>query len=334
MATVSELTPLQQRKVAAIVGACVADAAAQPLHWIYKDDVMAGLIEGKEEIEFRDPSANPFYRLPNGRNTTYFEQTYVLLKSLVESKGLNTDQLKKATYEFFGPNSEYEIPRTTMPIEGPWRHGGIRDFIANVDAKKERTGSETDEQIDSVVRVIPLVALYAGQPDFLKKAEEGLRVLQESNLTISCGLAAARALEQIILTGKSDNIVQNTIYALNNAGRSNPVEKDRTVAGLLQDVLKASSTSHVEAVPTFKKSCQLPGSLQSAMHGVLTVPGYVDSVRTTIRAGGCNASRSGFIGACRAAQEGFDAIPESWRQRTKRYEEVLALALALVKLQE
>ena len=46
----------------------------------------------------------------------------------------------------------------------------------------------------------------------------------------------------------------------------------------------------------------LPGSFQSALHGALTGKDYVSGVRTTIRVGGCNASRGGFVGACMAAQ--------------------------------
>ena len=53
-------------------------------------------------------------------------------------------------------------------------------------------GSPNDDQIDCAIRMIPLVALYAGRPDMLKKVEAGLRVLQESDLAIASGLVAAR----------------------------------------------------------------------------------------------------------------------------------------------
>ena len=38
------------------------------------------------------------------------------------------------------------------------------------------------------------------------------------------------------------------------------------------------------------------------MHGVITSTDYSAGVQTTFRAGGCNCSRGGFIGACLAAQ--------------------------------
>ncbi|XP_005092833.2 crystallin J1A [Aplysia californica] len=266
MAAVLELPPLQQRKVAAIVGACVADAAAQPLHWIYNEGKMASLIEGKEEIEFRHPSANPFYRIPTGSNSCYGDQAYVMLKSLVESKGLDIDHLTKATYDFFGPNSSYESDETnkylvgkedkinikkSLPIHGPWRHGCIKDFLANMYADKNPTGSETDDQIDCAIRVIPLVAMYAGQPDLLDKAEAALRVLQESDTSIACGLAAVRVLEQYILTGKPEDVLQKVTDTLNDPDRNCPQDLDRAVIGQLRAVVRALGTSHEVAVPKY-----------------------------------------------------------------------------------
>jgi len=64
---------------------------------------------------------------------------------------------------------------------------------------------------------------------------------------------------------------------------------------------------------------------------VLTSQSYVEGIRATMRVGGCNASRAGFIGACMAAQEGFGTIPESWREKTHRFDEVLNMAVHLVK---
>lgn len=55
-------------------------------------------------------------------------------------------------------------------------------------------------------------------------------------------------------------------------------------------------------IPSFLCSAVIPGAFQSAVHGVITGKDYKSGVQTTLRAGGCNASRGGFIGACLAAQ--------------------------------
>ena len=39
-------------------------------------------------MAFWDPSQNPFYTLPLGSNSCYGDQSFVILKSLVENKGM------------------------------------------------------------------------------------------------------------------------------------------------------------------------------------------------------------------------------------------------------
>jgi len=51
-----------------------------------------------------------------------------------------------------------------------------------------------------------------------------------------------------------------------------------------------------------------------------------------MRAGGCTCSRSGFTGACFAAQYGIDSIPEAWKQKTLKFTEKSDLANKLAKL--
>ncbi|CAH1271126.1 Hypp4567 [Branchiostoma lanceolatum] len=85
-----------------------------------------------------------------------------------------------------------------------------------------------------------------------------------------------------------------------------------------------------EALTNLLMWIYLPKSLQSAVHGVVTGEDYVSAIRTTIRAGGCNSSRSSIIGACFGAQVGVEGIPADWRAKTLRYEQVLELARRVV----
>ena len=54
------------------------------------------------------------------------------------------------------------------------------------------SGCDKDEQMDCVLRIIPVVALYAGKPEMLDKAEEVIRVTQNSDTSVAVGLASAR----------------------------------------------------------------------------------------------------------------------------------------------
>ena len=60
--------------------------AGQPLHWVYDDNVMQRVTEGKQP-EFMSPPANPFYTIPVGAQSNYGDQALVLLKSLAKCKG-------------------------------------------------------------------------------------------------------------------------------------------------------------------------------------------------------------------------------------------------------
>ncbi|KAI8785317.1 crystallin J1A [Biomphalaria glabrata] len=253
------MADLEQRKIAAIVGACVADAAAQPLHWVYNDDVMQSVTQDREDVEFWVPSANPYYKIEGGRNTCYGDQAYVMLKSLVDSESFNLENLTKANYDFFGPESEYEKPESDIqesyPVNRPWRHGCLRDFIKNIHDKVTPPGSPEDDQIDCAVRIIPLVAMYAGHPQMLEVVEKGLRVLQESDLAATIGLAAARILEQYILLGDPGDVLTTVSNKLSDAHREYPQELDKAVAGQIHQVERVRNEPHAVAVNKyFKKS--------------------------------------------------------------------------------
>ena len=53
-------------------------------------------------------------------------------------------------------------------------------------------GCPTDQQIDSVTKIAPLVAMYAGQDNMLEKAEDAIRVTQDNDIAVSVALAYAR----------------------------------------------------------------------------------------------------------------------------------------------
>ncbi|KAL1280157.1 hypothetical protein QQF64_014757 [Cirrhinus molitorella] len=208
---------LADRAIGAIIGSAIADAAAQPLHWVYDLQKLSVLLSQSPEPEFRPESANPFYRRNTGQQSCYGDQAFVLLESLSECGGLNVEDLKQRTYKFFGPGSEYDTPvndpyrdkgapRPQLPIEGPWRQASLKSFIKNVDAGKAETGCETDNQIDGVAKLAPIIACYAGKPEMLERVEEATRVTQNNDICVAVTLAAARFLEHFILNvGQSYN---------------------------------------------------------------------------------------------------------------------------------
>ncbi|XP_064597453.1 crystallin J1A-like [Liolophura sinensis] len=259
------MATIADRRVAAVVGCAVADAAAQPLHWNYRKEKLDALLEGKEEIEFWEPSQNPFYCIPTGRHSCYGDQAQAILESLVECKGVNVEDLTKRHYKKFGPDSDYdkseinkymgeEHGKVQLPIPVPWRHASIKHFLKNYETKKEETGSETDSQVDCAAKIAPVVALYAGHPELLEKVEDVIRLTQASDVPVTIGLAAARLLEHYILHGPDPNALEAVIKELSSPGRKNPQDLDKAVAGYLRQVLEKREVPHYNAVAeSFRK---------------------------------------------------------------------------------
>ncbi|CAH1271847.1 Hypp4723 [Branchiostoma lanceolatum] len=334
----TETSPAQEvsaRAVAAVVGALVADAAAQGLHWVYDLEKLDAAVGGKDP-EFHSPSACPFYTTDTGTNTAYGDQTFVVLESLAECKGLDVNDLKQRFYKYFGPGTAFDTgDQKTRPIKGPWRNGSIKAFLAAMEAKKENTGSDTDTQADGAAKVAPLVALYVGQPDMLAKVEAAVKVTQNHPVALSAALANARMLEAFILHGKQEGVVEALMEEL---GKGQSITgQDETVLKQMADVQeqKPLGKPHREVVnKVFGSSCALPKQFQAALHCVVTHTDYVSAVRATILAGGDNASRAGFVGACFGALGGLDGIPAEWKDKCARYQTVLNLAQKLTAAQE
>ncbi|XP_028290474.1 crystallin J1A-like [Gouania willdenowi] len=232
------------RAVGAIIGAAVADAAAQPMHWIYNQERLKEVLSDLEPCpEFRPQSANPFYRRTTGEQTCYGDQAYVLLESLSQHGDVNVEDLTRRFYKFFGPGTVYDLPlndpyrkkgsgpKVVLPIDGPWSNESLKAFFRNVDAGKEETGCDVDCQMDGVTKLAPVVALYAGKPEMLEKVEEAMRVTQNNDMCVAVTLAAARFLEHFILNGFDPNALDAVLTQLNDPKRQNPQDLDRAVIG-------------------------------------------------------------------------------------------------------
>ncbi|KAG7527130.1 hypothetical protein JOB18_049892 [Solea senegalensis] len=249
------------RAIGAIIGAAVADAAAQPMHWIYSPERLRELLSDVEpRPEFRPQSANPFYRRATGEQTCYGDQAYVLLESLSHCGDVDVDDLTKRIYKFFGRGTEYDLPlndpyrekggpKAILPIDGPWRHASLKAFIRNVDAGKDETGCDVDCQMDGVTKLAPVVAMFAGRPEMLEKVERAVRVTQNNDMCVAVTLAAARFLEHFILNGPDPNALDAVLAQLNDPKRQNPQELDRAVTAHIHQVKANLAKTSQQLIP-------------------------------------------------------------------------------------
>lgn len=232
----------------------------QPIHWNYNLEKLDALLKSQDNWEFWESSQNPFYNQQTGKQTCYGDQAYVVLKSLVENSGVNIPNLQKSFYQFFGPSSAYENPiwsggEKKLPIAGPWRNGSLRDFIKNYEEKKVEAGSESDQQMDCILRIVPVTALYAGHPDMLTKVEEIIRLTQNNDESVTFGMMAARLLEIYILNGQTPDAMDKVIKELNDPKRKSPNDLDNAMVSLIRQVLRVKDDPHVDvACNVFKNN--------------------------------------------------------------------------------
>jgi len=259
---------LAARARGAVLGSLVADAAAVPVHWCYDPEKLAEhLKQAKRGPAFCDPPGNNFYTTPKGGFSCYGEQSLTLLESLVESHGkLDTEDFAKRLEARFGKSSAYEVDavdqenwpelkknptdadgkvieaerKWSMPLSGPWRHGSIKGFLKQYVNEKKPVAEcgSSDEQVDGVCKVAPVVALLAGDPNMLPTVDMAVRVVQNTDKASAFACGFARVLEKLVLgTPTVREAIASATKDLTDPGRSFKTNLDEEVAVTLGRVI-------------------------------------------------------------------------------------------------
>eukprot|EP01047_Picozoa_sp_COSAG01_P054092 COSAG01_NODE_5869_length_3981_cov_1.845183_1_plen_272_part_00 len=218
---------------AAVVGLLVGDSAAVTSHWVYDQQVLAEHVRslgGQEHAPFMQP-INPFYHVPVGSQSCYGDQTFALLRALAAAGPGKLDQrgFMAELETLCGGLSDYGsldrvIDKADCPIQGPWRHGSLKKYFANL-AAGQPSGSD-DKQIDGACKVAPVVASYAAQGlgATLAAVEATIRVTQDTDESVSMGLAFARILHSAVMghVATAEQAVTRCIGELRDAERLQP----------------------------------------------------------------------------------------------------------------
>eukprot|EP00931_Biecheleriopsis_adriatica_P089827 TRINITY_DN63902_c0_g1_i1.p1 TRINITY_DN63902_c0_g1~~TRINITY_DN63902_c0_g1_i1.p1 ORF type:complete len:472 (-),score=69.54 TRINITY_DN63902_c0_g1_i1:581-1996(-) len=211
VAAVTGLPPNSSRSRAfwAIVGCLVADAAAQPTQWNYKVPYFHETLRSRdrwEAPEFVKPSLNAWYQVPLGSFSAYGDMTLEVLKSLVDSHRLHPDDIERRFVSKFGEEGDYgplDGRPGDLPVLGAYRHNSLKSFLKKVYDGFHWPECGTPNAMEFPVRVIPVVALYAGCPDMLDRVADVVRVVQDHPAPVAVGQAFASILESVILHGSS-----------------------------------------------------------------------------------------------------------------------------------
>ena len=319
-----------QKSRAILLGAAVADAAARPLHWIYDTDEIQKLIGAKADPEFWPKSESPFYTLPTGANSAYFDLSLVMLRSLGQNSGVFEPRIfMEHVVSHFGQNTPYETafqkrklnytPEVRekgwpAPINGPWRHGLVTTMLENFSRTEEiPVGPTTANEIDGFCAALP-VWLVSKPEQRIALSQKALKIVAGGRLCEDHALAFLQLLE------------------LASAGEQHPIHqlaRNPKIYGLpqqiteeIEQVISASEVDHSDFVQQVGKACRYSGTFQGALHAVLKASSYEEGVRLSILAGGCNCSRSIQVGSLLGAIHGEEKIPKEWLDKTDSVAEI------------
>jgi len=330
------LPELQRRKVGSLLGAAVGDAAARPLHWVYGlGDLNSYIRSNPDNPEFWPESKSPFYTLPTGDNSCYWDEAMAVMTSLNNRREFDFENICKEFTVQFGSTSpynkeareEYMYLRRMRKIEGPivgkWLHGGMIKFLENFADNKKICGDPHIKETDGFCCSLPVVAKYAGSENLLVMVERVTSTQSTWPVAVRHAMVGAKIVEAFILNRSPDSDPFETV-------KHNIRSQYPEILEELEDIESLSTVGHTEAVAhIFGQPCYNPGSFMGAIHAMQTSDTFTEAIRKTIKAGGCNCSRSFFIGAMLGAKLGVEGIPVDWIQKTKNAETILDIAMKI-----
>lgn len=346
LAEVSKLPTPTQRAIGCCVGSCVMDAAARPMHWCYDQTVIEEALSGGQDSAFYPTSISPYYTIPTGENSCYYDLGFVMLNALPASADapLDLEAFHRELQSFFGPGTPYNEAFKARnylydpekrydkrePVPGPWQQSSVTSYLEKRDSRQSR-------ETDGLVSTLPLIARLSlrGPPSFLqsKEAQQEIRsaahVLSTNPFALTHTLSAAVLLGAIIRDGADFRAapasivpalahVHDEVCALEGGclvGKEGAQTEEQYGHALVQaemeSVLEAlhadpAGLDHTARVLAWGKPCANPGSFQGALHAFLSSDSFAEGARKVVRAGGCNCSRANLCGALLGAAHGFE----------------------------
>ncbi len=293
------------------LGASVGDSASRPLHWVYDQNKLKSFIKKKRDFAFLNVNRSPFYTIKTGNVSGYNDVGQVMFKTITEGNKNIQNRFKKNIKKHFGPGSRYwknykarskyrKIKDWRGIIKGPWIHQNIIDTLSNIKKNKRVTGGSSVHESDGFCAVLP----YFLHTNSLYNLKKIISIVCASPISIKYGLAKIYIINFAIQGSK------NPINSFIKKYKNNSYFKE-VLQGIYK-VKRMKSKSHSFVVKKLGISCRYPGTFNSSIHAIIKSSNYKMAILMTIRAGGCNCSRSNFVGSYFAAFKGLKSIPKSW----------------------
>jgi len=305
----------RERARAAILGGFVADAATMPLHWIYDQTVIDGLIkESKCVPEFFTPSCSKFYTYETGRLSPYGDEALPLFVSTSTEGYVDLDLCRNEIYSFY-KSYDGRLNRSSKRFREMRDNGLSWSDCSQVD----------DNQFSVVSKVPIIVARYCGSPIMLDKLDSIVCITQDNSKVRYAAKLFGRILEKVIL---GSTINEAMLWAYHSAEVTD--EEKAYIRELDQVYRENLNRPFSVVVESIGLNGNLPAVLIASLYNLRVFRSYESAVRANITAGGDNVCRSWMIGTLLAAEQGIDVIPHNWIAKTVLYDELRALTSRVV----
>jgi len=296
---------------------------------------------------------------PGGRAPELGREAYAA--AVTQHFGPGTEYDPTATTDYHvdgtpsGKTKRYEAHKESKwPISGPWMHHAIKEFNAAV-ARGDQwpQGAKDDKQADAAAKIAPVVCLYAGHVARARAAgdaravelqlreavDDATRTTQDDDVTVSSARLVARVILECLLGAHPREAVATALTHMRDVSLPGRLESDEECAAAVE--LATSPTmlarSHQEVVDELGNTCKLMNSMQTPLHAAAVVrsdaesseAAFLEAVRATLAARGCNCSRLCITGAVLGAALGRSAIPDEWVAKTTEGADIVDAATAI-----
>ncbi|SEM97711.1 ADP-ribosylglycohydrolase family protein [Nitrosomonas marina] len=296
-------------RVAAVMGALIADSAALGLHWLYDPERIAQ-IEQNKGLVFLQPQKDHYADaegfFAHGSKTVgdasgYGEVCLLMLRHLAAHGEFNRVEFQSEYRNHFGPGGTY-----TGYIDTPTRLTLLKLISLTPQTYPEASGAD-DDQFAALATVPVITAAHHGTLDaLLQKIEIAVRLTNDNETAVAAAKYAAAVLNNIL----SGNPIEAALtVSLQYSGEK--------LAPLLEEAIHIKSLNSVTTAARFGSACHVNEGLPVIAHIARHAENYQQAVEANIRAGGDSCGRAIVLGAVSAAQatmqcDGDSAIPLSW----------------------
>lgn len=316
------LTP----RIAAILGALIADSASLGLHWLYDPSKIAQ-IEKNKGLTFLPPNdynyadAKGFFAHTNkiaGDSSGYGEACLLILKHFAEHGQFQRIAYQSEYRGHFGPGGEY-----IGYIDSPTRQT-LHTLIPLIPADfPERSGAD-DDQFAALATVPVVTATHTGtQAELLDQIDLVVRLTNHNDTAVVAAKYTGSVLFEVI-NGKP--VIQALTDALPQAGEK--------LAPLVEQALQTEILDSIAMAERFGSACHVLEGIPVVAHILKHTTNYRDAIEANIRAGGDSCGRAimlGAIAAAKAEQAGEQSIsiPLEW---LTKYRKITMAAAACAKI--